>query len=298
MVAMHGEPPAVARRRVRFALRNYRQASDLNQTEVANRLGWSLSKVQRIEGGEVGVSVTDLRALLEIYGVEKSDEVERLVEDAKVSRRQRWYEAPEYRRHLTKSMRQLLQFESEATAIRAYQPTVVPGLLQTPAFAQAVLGWWKDRGLSDDELRVRYDVRILRRRQVVERVDGPDFHLILDESVLMRGTGDTGVMAEQLEALEGLSRRPRMFLRVLPLSRGVGGGGMGPFQILQLGPDRAEDSILYQESARRDSVTHDMSEISIFLQIFDDFWALCLNEEQSRLVIQAELARLRRPLGT
>ncbi|MFC7530768.1 helix-turn-helix domain-containing protein [Actinoplanes sp. GCM10030250] len=294
---MHGEPPAVARRRVRFALRGHRQAVDLNQTEVAHRLGWSLSKVQRIESGEVGVSVTDLRALLQVYEVDDTDEIQRLVEDSKVSRRQRWYEAPEYRRHVTKSLRQLLQFESEATAIYAFQPVLVPGQLQTPAFAEAVLSWWKDKKLSDDDRRVRHDVRMLRRRQIFERVDGPDYHLILDESVVMRRTGGPQIMAEQLEALESVSRLPQMRIRVLPLSEGALGGAIGPFQILQLGPDLTEDSVLYRESFNRDNVTHDAAEIHFHHEVFEELWAQCLDEQASRLIMHAELASLRRPPG-
>jgi transcriptional regulator with XRE-family HTH domain len=295
MVAMHGEPPAVARRRVRFALRGYRQALDLNQTEVGKSLGWSLSKVQRIESGEVGISITDLRALLQLYGVDDAGEIERLVEDARVSRRQRWYEAPEYRQHLTKSLRQLLQFEAEATAIHAYQPMLVPGVLQTPSYADTVLDWWANGRLSEEDRRVRYDVRMLRQRQVVGRADGPEYNLILDESVLLRGYGGAQVMAEQLEALEGFSRQPWAHIRVLQLSEGPA-GGIGPFQILQLGTDVVEDSVLYRESFDRDSVTHDAAEIDFHRQVFKEIWALCLDEEESRLVVQAELANRRRPL--
>ena len=64
MTAGFGEHPAVARRRVRLALRKARRSAGLNQGDVADRLGWSLSKAQRIEAGEVAVSITDLRALV------------------------------------------------------------------------------------------------------------------------------------------------------------------------------------------------------------------------------------------
>src|SRR6266511_4790410 len=106
MAARQEEFPAVARQRVRRALRRARQATPMSQGAVASRLGWSLSKMQRIEGGEVGVSVTDLRALLDVYGVVEPERIERLAEDARISRRQRWVTAPEYREHLTPGLRE------------------------------------------------------------------------------------------------------------------------------------------------------------------------------------------------
>jgi transcriptional regulator with XRE-family HTH domain len=111
MGAAREEPPAVARQRVRRALRKARQATGLVQGDVAQRLNWSQSKVQRIESGAVGVSVTDLRALLGVYGIRDEALIEQLVKDAAISRRQRWSVPAEHREHLTSGLRQLLQFE-------------------------------------------------------------------------------------------------------------------------------------------------------------------------------------------
>ncbi|MEU4692774.1 helix-turn-helix transcriptional regulator [Actinoplanes sp. NPDC023714] len=296
---MQGEPPAVARRRVRLALVAYRQAAGLNQTEVSNLLGWSLSKVQRIEAGDVGVSVTDLRALLQLYRVADEAEIGRLTEDARVSRRQRWYEAAEYRKHLTKSMRQLLQFESEATEIRVYQPSVVPGLLQTPAVAEAVLDWWAHEpspGLSAEERRVRYDVRMLRRRQILDRTSGPDYYFILDESVLLRKVGGAKVMAEQLEAIEEISQLPGVRIRMMPLDKGGEGGILGPFQIVSLSDPGYDDAILYQEFYGRDRVVSERGELDFHSRYFERLWSLCADEQLTRIAMLAEAYRLRRTL--
>ncbi|MEV6346370.1 helix-turn-helix transcriptional regulator [Actinoplanes sp. NPDC051851] len=296
MDAMHGEPPAVARRRVRLAIRGHRQSLGLSQTEVSERLGWSLSKVQRIEGGEVGVSVTDLRALLQTLDVDDAEEIARLVEDAKVSRRQRWYEKPEYRSHLTKSLRQLVQFEAEATAIRVYQPFLVPGVLQTPALTDHVLNWWRTE-LSDDARQVRYDVRRKRAEQILDRPDGPDYYLALDESVLLRKVGGPKIMAEQLEALEAYTLRPNVHVRVVPLEKGAQAGILGPFQVLHLGDvDDDEDSVLYKEFYDRDAVSTRPDEIAFHRHIFEELWNQARDEEASRRAIHAEYADLRRAL--
>jgi transcriptional regulator with XRE-family HTH domain len=83
-VPAQGESPAVARRRVRLALKRAREALGLSQTAVARKMDWSLSKVQRIEAGDNAVSGTDLRALLDLYQVTDEEEIEQLQEEARV----------------------------------------------------------------------------------------------------------------------------------------------------------------------------------------------------------------------
>src|SRR5215813_2073851 len=112
---MSDESPAVARRRLRLALRNAREAKGLTQAQVAERLEWSLSKVNRIEGGEVTVSNTDLQALLHLYEVAEPDRIEQLTEDGRAARRRGWWDQPRYRESTTPATLQLLQFESQAS---------------------------------------------------------------------------------------------------------------------------------------------------------------------------------------
>ncbi len=84
------DSPAVARRRVRLALRAARLAKKLTQSQVARAMDWSLSKVIRIEKGEVNVSPSDLKVLLEHLDVTDPDQVRRALEDARLSRSERW----------------------------------------------------------------------------------------------------------------------------------------------------------------------------------------------------------------
>jgi len=293
MVAMQGEPPAVARRRVRFALRRFRGESGLNQTEVAKRLGWSLSKMQRIELGEVGVSSTDLLALLQVYGVDDPEEIARLAEDARTSRRQRWWMSAEYREHLTPGLRQLVQFESEATAIRVYQPFVVPGVVQTRRLAEFILGSW-GQGLTDEQRRVRLEVRMARKQQVIHRAGAPRYLLVLDESVLLRDIGGEEVMAEQFEDLAEVARLPNVHIRVVPLNRGTYAGNLGPFQIISLGDDDDhENAVMYEESYTRDFISHEASEIEIRRTVFEKLWEHSRSEDATRLAIVAQAASRR-----
>jgi transcriptional regulator with XRE-family HTH domain len=290
MSASPSESPIVARRRVRLALREARERLQLTQGEVARRLGWSGSKVQRIEVGDVSVSVTDARALLDTYGVVDQDEIIRITESTRISRRQRWWTAPEYRTHLTPGLRQLIEFEAEAVAIRAYQPVVVPGVLQTPAIAKYVLGWW-DKSLSDDDRRVRFDVRRLRR-QVIDRDDAPDYRLVLDESVLRRQIGGAEVMAEQLESLLDVASRPHVTIRIVPLEKGALVGMLGPFTVIDLS-DEPDDAVLYRESFNQDFFSDVPKDVGHHRDVFEVLWKVALDEEASLDRIREQVKELR-----
>jgi transcriptional regulator with XRE-family HTH domain len=261
----------------------------MSQGEVARLLGWSLSKMQRIEGGEVGVSPTDLRALLATYGVSDQERIERLTEDARTSRRQRYVIAPEHREHLTPSLLQLMQFEKEAVSIRAYQPVSYPGVLQTPAVAEAIIAPWTT---SDEARRVRYEARLSRRKPVIERADGPDYFLILDESVIKRRFGGAKATAEQLEDIADLARQSAIHVRVVPLAKGAEAVAMGSFQIVDLDP-ADDDAIVYTENYKTDTVIHDREEVRSYREAFEKLWDLSLTEAATLRAIAAEAVQLR-----
>ena len=230
---------------------------------------------------------------MELYGGFSDYEIQQLTEDARVSRRQRWWTAPEYREHLTSGLMQLLQFEAEATAIRAYQPVLVPGPLQTSSFAETVLAWWSEH-LSDEDRRVRHDVRMMRRAQLIEREDAPMYLLILDQSALEREIGGPKVMAEQLESLIESSRRPNVRVRIVPYAEGaLIGGTFGPFVVLDLAEDDPEDAVVYRENYNTDNVLHDRKDVRFHRDIFETLWKRSWSEELSLRAINAKASELR-----
>lgn len=291
MAATNGEPPAVARQRVRRALRKAREATPLTQGDVATKLGWSLSKMQRIESAEVAVSLTDLRALLDVYGVVNEDEIARLSRAAQTSRRQRWVTPPEHREYLTPAMRQLLELEMRAVSIRAYQNVILPGVLQTPAVARAILDFSGDR-LSGDARRVRFDVRMQRRKRLIEDAEAPTYQLILDESVIKRVIGGTEVMVEQLEALAAAALRPHVRIRMVPFSESVPIGLVDAFQIVNLS-DADDDAVIYREFYTDDKVVADPAEVRQCRETFEEIWTASLTEADTVEAIATEVANLR-----
>lgn len=292
------DTPAAARERVRRELRRARQQTNpsLTQGDVAKRLGWSISKVQRIEIGEVAVSETDLRAMLDLLGVTAAETVARLVDDARLARRERWSTKPAYRKYLSPGLRQLLQFEKVATEIRSYQPFILPGVVQTPAVAEYIVDAARD-DLEPEERQVRVEARGLRRAQVVDRADGPAYYLVLDESVLMRRIGGTRLMAEQLMDLVAVAEHPNILIRVMPLreSRGAIMGTAGAFTLINLSDD-ADDDVVYWESFREDSLLRDPGKIRPYRTAFEQLWKLSLPEDASLRLINANATALRSEL--
>jgi transcriptional regulator with XRE-family HTH domain len=283
------ESPAVARRRLRLALRRAREAKGLTQGEVAKRLEWSLSKVNRIESGEVTISSTDLQALLRLFEIADTDRIGQLTADARASRRRGWWDQPAYRQHVTPATLQLLQFESEASAIRVFQPTLIPGVLQTPAYAQYVVNFYSE-DLDEATRQARFEMRMQRHDQVFGRPDPPDYFLLLDESVLFREMGGPQVMSEQLRQLLVHMRRPHITVRVVPMAEAVTLTMLGQFTVFDLGDE--ENAVLYHESIIQDEIIHNSDLIQFHRQHFDQKWDQALDEEATARLIEARAAAM------
>lgn len=284
------DSPAAARRRLRFALRAARDAAQLTQADVAERLEWSVSKVNRIENGEVTISATDLRAFVALLGVTDQQTVEQLTTWARTARSRGWWDSPDFRNHLTPAMRQLIQYEAEATAIRCFQPTLIPGPLQTPEYARAVLGHWSD--LSDETRTARQTIRSERGRRLFTDKSSTPYHLVLDESVVLRQVGGAVVMSTQLRTLLEVVRTSNLYVRVMPLTAGAVMGQLGNFIVLDL--DRDENAILYREVPPDDIIRDAHDVVQQYRQAFEHMWDLALTIEESASFIEANAAILAR----
>ena len=224
----HG--PAVRRRKLGAELRALRTGAGLTSGEAARMAGWHQSKVSRIETGSSGAKPADVRLLLDVYGVADGQLRELLLVLAGTdegSGRHHWWHA--YRGVLPPTYRDFISLESQASAMRTLETSVVPGLLQTPQYARAVTRAAVE-GLDDERLDALVEVRLAR--QDVLRADPPlELSAVLDEAVLRREVGGPGIMAQQLERLVEAARLPQVRLQVLPFSAGAHVGVTGPFVI-------------------------------------------------------------------
>ena len=218
----------VRRRRLASELRRLRSHAGLTADEVAEKLGWSASKVSRIETHRIQVKPADLNQLLDLYQVSEVHR-EQLATLAQWTRRKGWWEA--YADSLPEEITTFIALEDEAVAVMERAMDAIPGLLQTPDYARAVLQVLPTTVVPPRQLERAVEVRM--RRQ--ERLAGSKpVRLIVtaDEAVLLRRFGTPDVMRAQLEHLIQASHQPSVTLRVLPLAT-AHPVGFGHFQILE-----------------------------------------------------------------
>ena len=215
-----GDSPTLARRRVRLALREYREAADLTQQQVADEMEWSLSKVIRIENGDVSIAPNDLRPLLSYLNVKDRVRIGELLQDARTARvrqRRAWHHAPEYRDTLTDGLRRLIEYEAEAVAIHSYSVFHFPGLLQLPEYSEALIHTWVEE-IGDQQSRYRLAARRQRREQILARLGTVRMTAVLDESVFRRPIGGDQVLVRQLRDILQLNERGLTEVRMVPFA--------------------------------------------------------------------------------
>jgi transcriptional regulator with XRE-family HTH domain len=223
--------PTVRRRRLATELRRLREHLDLTGEEVADRLGWSAAKISRIETAKTGARPTDVRKLLELYGVEEGHRDE-LLTLAREAERKGWWEA--YSDALSQKYYAFIGLEAEAESAKHWETQVIPGLFQTEAYArETVLAVQTIATIPPGQIKSRTEARLLRQ-QVLTRDRPLELSVVLDESVLHRRFGDKAVMRAQLDRLVDTAQLPNVTLRVLPLNgRQL---GVSSFTLLRFSP--------------------------------------------------------------
>ncbi|MEV8289828.1 helix-turn-helix transcriptional regulator [Streptomyces niveus] len=267
--------PTVRRRRLGQELRRLRELKGMTAEEVAERLLVSQSKISRLENGRRSISQRDVRDLCGVYEVEDNRIVESLMQMAKDSRQQGWWHAFG---DIPYSV--YIGLETDAASLRVYEPQVVPGLLQTRGYAEALItGALPETSPSDVEKRV--SVRV--RRQ--ERVNAPEQPLrlwaVIDESALRRVVGGKEMMREQLEFLVELSQLPHVTVQVLPFEMGAHPGISGHYAILEF-PDATDSSVVYIEGVTSDLYLEKANDVQKYSVMYEHLRAQALNADQTR----------------
>jgi transcriptional regulator with XRE-family HTH domain len=276
-----GQRPLI-RRRLRLELRQERERARKSQAEVAKKMDWSLSKIIRLEAGQVGISTNDLKALLDLYGVNDSARRAFLVDLARSARQQSsWWTA--YRDAIPSSeYADFLGYESDASIINVFNTLTVPGLLQTEEYARELFTNDKPQDLDEEAVERQVELRMARKRNVFEQEKAPELIAILDEAVLHRLVGGPEVMNDQLTSIADLAALPEVTVQIIPFAAGAHPGMLGPFQILDFtDPDDAPviqfDVAPYRNVMLRD----DPVELTEYRAIFESLRARALPENES-----------------
>jgi transcriptional regulator with XRE-family HTH domain len=250
------------RRRLRVELRRARLNADLTQKDIADRLDWSPSKIIRIESGQVAVTIPDLRALLNEYGVTDQSVVSDLEGLARGSKKQPW---SEYKGFLSNPTIQLYGYEAVASRVRFFELIVIPGLLQTEEYARAML---KGLKVTDDQIERIIEAR-LERQDLLEQPDAPQMDFLIDEAAIRRVVGGPKTMETQLHRISELARLPKVTVQIIPFPAGAHPGMDGPLTHIEF-PDPDDDPVVYIEGRHgTDAVFRDDPEATAdYLQTF------------------------------
>jgi transcriptional regulator with XRE-family HTH domain len=190
----HESPRAV----FAFELRRYREAAKLTQRQLAARIGFSDSMVNMVELAKRPPSRRFAELCDQVFGLDGSM--------VRLYTATTWNKAPEY-------LRPWLEEEDDATGLRTWQPTIVPGLLQTQAYAREILA--ATPGIAYEELEKRVANR-LERQAILQRDRPPVLNVVIDEAVLHRVIGDAEIMREQLMYLLEVARHPLVTIQIVP----------------------------------------------------------------------------------
>jgi transcriptional regulator with XRE-family HTH domain len=267
--------PTVRRRRLARELRRLREAAGLTADEATRRLEWATGKVNKLERAQaVRPRVTDIRAMLDVYGVTEDTQREALLDLTREARRRGWWTAygP-----LTDTY---TEFESEARMISTFELSVIPGLLQTPAYARALQRGWLVR---DEEIDRLVELR-MRRQKLLTYEDPPHLWAIIDESAVKRSFGSEETKREQFRRLIDTASLEHVDIQILPTAAGFHPGLSGSFVILDYDQD---PSLVYREISPSSVYLEGPDQVAERRRVFEHLSALALGPEES-------IARLRR----
>ncbi len=239
-----GEPGSVVRRMLLGSqLRRLREARGITREAAGYSIRASESKISRMELGRVSFKTRDVEDLLTLYGITDEQERASLLSLAREANVAGWWHS--YSDVLPSWFPTYVGLEGAASLIRAYEVQFVHGLLQTEAYARAVVKRGM-KGASAADIEKRVALRLERQKYLLDESGAPEFHIVLDEAALRRPYGDREVMRGQLHHLIEISQRPNVRLQVMPFSFGGHSGESGAFTILSF-PESDLSDVVYLE---------------------------------------------------
>jgi hypothetical protein len=248
--------PTVHRLALWRRLVRIRNESGVSQRQLAETLGWPLRDLLLVEAVLDGVHDGRLLTLLDHHGI--ADDAQAHYQAVQALNRR---DLP-----LSSEVRLLLGYERVATTIRTFEPLVIPGLLQTRAYAEAVLSLFA----PPEDVGPLVEAR-LARHDLFDRDDAPEMTFLIDESALHRWAGTAGAGAEimrgQLDHLRQMARNPRVRIQIVPYGAGLHEGVKGPFVILEFA-NPGQAGLLYLEDAKGDLVRADSADLGQHLERF------------------------------
>jgi hypothetical protein len=234
----------------------------------------SQPKISHLENGRRAISPRDVRDLCAIYGVTDQQVIDALMQMAEESGQQGWWNV-----YGDVPQSVYIALETDAATVRAYEPLTIPGLLQTPAYAQAVIGAAMP-ALTAARAAGRLKVRLRRQHRIYDPTRPLRLWVVLDESVLRRVVGSPDIMREQLEHLNAISAEPHITVQILPYAAGAHPALSGQFSILSFAD--TPEAVVHVERFSSDLYLEKASDVRHFGAMYEHLQAQALSPDDSR----------------
>ncbi|MEV0296881.1 helix-turn-helix transcriptional regulator [Nocardia sp. NPDC050710] len=265
--------PTVLRIALGGQLRKLRESRSITREAAGDAIRGSHAKISRLELGRTGFKERDIRDLLTLYGVIDPAEREAFLDLARQANEPGWWHR--YSDLLPSWFGTYLGLEQAARKIRTYEAHLVPGLLQTPDYARAVLALGSDDADTDRRVAVRQ-----RRQELLFRNDPPIVWAVIDEAAVHRPVGGPRVHREQMEHLIKLADLPNVTIQVLPYSAGEHAAAGSSFSILRFAEPELPD-IVYLEHLTSALYLDRRQDLALYLSVMDRLSVQALPPEKS-----------------
>lgn len=281
-----GGKPTVRSRRVGTELRRLREAAGVTTAQAAEMLSCSPAKISRIENGIVSVRVVDLRLLLDRYGDQDPEHRAYLERLARESNKHGWWQ--DYGDTIPPYYADFIGLETDASYIKTWEATIVPGLLQTPEYARAVM-LANPAMISPDKLENSISIRLERQARLEQ---GTDVRLdaVIWEAALITTVGSDEIQHGQLGRLLELMDRPNISVQVLPLEAGDKANMSGSFVMFSFGREQSVSTVFVETLTSSQYLERDQ-ELRGYTLVFDALRSAALSPAASAMRIRQQLER-------
>lgn len=285
-------PQSVYRRQLAARLRELREQAGLSLAEAGTSVEINPASLSRIENGERGTTPLLVKALLECYEVHDPAIRDDLLDLVRADRAQgkpwwRKYSAVLSPTHYDG----FLALEASATSLRTFEPQLVPGLLQTPEYAEAVISGMR-LDLAPRQVKALVEVRMNRQRERLSGDAPVRLSAIVDETALRRAVGSPQIMRNQLKKLVDAYDFPHVRIQLLPSSCGAHPGFYGSFVLM--GFPEPNPDVVWLEIRKSSLYLEAQDDVDGYADIFDRLGELALSPSESRTRIQHILKELPR----
>ena len=277
--------PTVLRMILARQLQALREKAGMSHEQAAQAIDSSESTIRRMERAEGGLEPLTVKSLLMAYGVSDPGEIDAFLALSRDASKPGWWHS--YDDMLPSWFRAAVGLEESASLIRAYEPQVVPGLLQTEGYIRAITA--ASSPAATEDFTERAVALRLARQQLLGRPDPPEYRVVLDETVLRRTIGGHKVMRAQLEHLIQAAGQPQVTIQVIPFAAGWHPALYGMFNIFRFPAAQLPD-IVYTEALTGAYYLDKPDESARYTEALDRLCAQAASPERT-VTILGEIAK-------